>query len=69
MRKLLPKMGFDATLVDNGGAVIDACCALAPGTDGAWPAVCAVLAAAQARTADAWPCMRRQLAECAYYAS
>ena len=36
MRKMLPKMGFDATLVDNGGAVIEACCTLAPGSDGAW---------------------------------
>ena len=35
MRKLLAKMGFKATLVDNGGAVIETCCELVPGADGA----------------------------------
>ena len=40
MRKLLPKMGFIATLVDNGAAAIDACCELVPATGGASCAAC-----------------------------
>jgi CheY-like chemotaxis protein len=30
MRKLMPKMGFTATLVDNGASAIEACCSCGP---------------------------------------
>ena len=40
MRHLMPKMGFTATLVDNGAAAIDTCCELLPATGGASCAAC-----------------------------
>ena len=54
MRKLLPKLGFDATLVDNGGAAIDGCCELSPATGGALRVACRYVRVLFARALTWW---------------